>query len=181
MVEDLVAISRLEDSSFPLRAELVPLDALLCSVLAAYALEASGRSIMLAFAAGTDSKLWADPALLRRVLENVLDNAFRHTPDTGHIAVDVQLGEHVEIVISNNGPPIPLDERERIFEKFVRGRAQVSTNGNAGLGLYFCKRAMEAHGGGIRVREIAEWPASFVLHLPRSGARVAQPRGALPA
>jgi signal transduction histidine kinase len=104
------------------------------------------------------------------VLENILDNSFRYTPVAGRISISVQFGHDVEITICNTGPAIPPEERLCIFEKFVRGRAEQPANGNAGLGLYFCKRAIEAHGGRIRVHETAEWPTSFVIQLPRSGA-----------
>jgi two-component system sensor histidine kinase/response regulator len=170
MVEDLIIVSRLEESKFPVRAEFVPVNDVIGSVVAAYALEAKKNSVALTWAADADWQVWADPALLRRVLENILDNCFRYTPSGGRISVSAHFGHDVEITIGNSGPAIPLDERHCIFDKFVRGRAEPPTNGNAGLGLYFCKRAIEAHGGRIRVHETAEWPASFVIHLPRYGA-----------
>jgi signal transduction histidine kinase len=179
MVEDLLAVSRLEDSTFPVKAQFVSAAALLGSVVTAYEFEARQKSVSLTRPANADWKLWADPALLRRVLENILDNSFRYTPVAGHIAVSARLGDEIEIEICNDGPPIPLDERERIFDKFVRGRSELPANGNAGLGLYFCKRAIEAHGGRIRVCQTAEWPTSFVIQLPRSSATLVQEHVAL--
>jgi signal transduction histidine kinase len=174
MVEDLLAVSRLEDSTFPVNAQFISAAALLGSVLAPYESEARKKSVSLLQPSNADWKLWADPALLRRVLENILDNSFRYTPVAGRIAVSARLGNEIEIAICNDGPPIPLDERECIFEKFVRGRSEPPANGNSGLGLYFCKRAIEAHGGRIRVCETAEWPTSFVIQLPRSSATLVQ-------
>ena len=117
----------------------------------------------------------ADRTLLQRVLENILDNAFRHTPRHGRIAITARPRRGVEIVVSNDGPPIPLLERRRIFEKFQApgGQEEVGVGaglgaraGNAGLGLYFCKRAIEAHGGAIDVVETLDWPTSFLINLP---------------
>ena len=166
MVEELLAIARLEDSTFAVRAQAVSMTSLLRSVIASYEPEARHRSVSLTPPANTDGHVWGDPALLRRVLENILDNSLRYTPAAGHIAVNASIGNEVVITICNDGPPIPLDERESIFNKFVRGRAEPAVVGSAGLGLYFCKRAIEAHGGRIHVLETAEWPTSFIIQLP---------------
>ena len=72
----------------------------------------------------------------------------------------------VEISVSNDGPAIPAAERGRIFEKFKRGDGERAGSGNAGLGLYFCKRAVEAHGGEIDVLETQDWPTLFRINLP---------------
>jgi signal transduction histidine kinase len=106
----------------------------------------------------------ADAALLRRVLENLLENALRHTPTGGKVGIMGRKRAGVEITVSNTGAPIPNDARERIFDKFYRGHGPQS--GAAGLGLYFCKRVIEAHGGRIEARDIEGWPTSFSIHLP---------------
>ncbi len=59
-----------------------------------------------------------------------------------------------------------MPERARIFHKFARGHTEGAVAGSAGLGLYFCKRAVEAHGGSIAVVETADWPTSFRITLP---------------
>ena len=166
MVEDLLVISNLEDASFRVRPELVPVADIVRDVLAAYERKASQKRVSLDAPASTGYQLWGDPALLRRVIENILDNSLRHAPSAGHVSIQTRLGRLLEISISNDGPPVPPEDRERIFEKFARGSGQAHTVGNAGLGLYFCKRAVEAHGGQIRVLETSEWPTSFVIELP---------------
>jgi signal transduction histidine kinase len=119
----------------------------------------------------TDCKVWADPILLRRVLENILDNSLRYAPEAGHVGIRMRSTDGIEIQISNDGPPIAPADRERIFEKFARGSTEIPVAGSAGLGLYFCKRAVEAHGGRISVLQTAEWPTSFVIQLPnRNGS-----------
>lgn len=166
MVEDLLVISNLEDATFRVRPELVPLSEIVRDVLAAYERKASQKHVSLDAPVSTGYQLWGDPALLRRVIENILDNSLRHAPSAGHVSIQTRLGRLLEISISNDGPPVPPEDRERIFEKFARGSGQAHTVGNAGLGLYFCKRAVEAHGGQIRVLETSEWPTSFVIELP---------------
>ena len=135
-------------------------------VLAAYERKASQKRVSIDAPPPIGYQLWGDPALLRRVIENILDNSLRHAPSAGHVSVQTRLGRLLEISISNDGPPVPPEDRERIFEKFVRGSGQAPNVGNAGLGLYFCKRAVEAHGGQIKVLQTSEWPTSFVIELP---------------
>jgi signal transduction histidine kinase len=167
MVEDLLAISRMEQSDFPLQREAVSLTKLLRAVIQAYVRRAQERGITLAPPPELSLEIKADRTLLQRVLENILDNAFRYTPANGRIAVTTTRSSHgVEINVSNDGPPIPERERHRVFEKFRRGARDGTSFGNAGLGLYFCKRAMEAHGGGIDIIQLPDWPTSFRLSLP---------------
>jgi len=166
MVEDMLVLSNLEDASFRVHPELVPVSEILGPVLASYERKAEQKRVSLAPAPDVGWKLWADPRLLRRVFENLLDNSLRYAPAAGRVEVAARLGDQLEIRISNDGPPIPPQDRERIFDKFARGSSEPPIVGSAGLGLYFCKRAIEAHGGHIRVLETPEWPTSFVIELP---------------
>ena len=180
MIEDLLTISRMEQSDFPLQREALSVTKLLRSVIKGYVRRAHERGIDLAAPPEVLLEISADGTLMRRVFENILDNAFRYTPARGRIAVTVSAAAGVEINVSNDGPAIPAGERERIFEKFRRGDGDRNTSGNAGLGLYFCKRAVEAHGGGIDVLETQEWPTSFRINLPAAsrdndGARTPKP------
>jgi two-component system, sensor histidine kinase and response regulator len=173
-IEDLLAVARLEDATCPLAPELISVGDVFRSVLQSYARKARQRSVSLTAVPDNDCKVWADPALLRRVIENLLDNSLRYTPASGHVGIAMRSADPVEIAISNDGPPIAPEDRERIFEKFARGSAEHPAPGSAGLGLYFCKRAVEAHGGRISVRETPDWPTSFVIQLPNRPTGLAQ-------
>lgn len=108
----------------------------------------------------------ADPDLLTRTLENILDNALRHTPPGGRITLASQAVEGwAEIRISNSGAPIPPALREVIFEKF-RQSGQGQGRMNLGLGLYFSRLACKAQGGTLVVEQTAEWATTFCLRLP---------------
>ncbi|MDB4929321.1 MAG: Pole remodelling regulatory diguanylate cyclase [Myxococcaceae bacterium] len=170
MINDLLTISRLETASFPLRIEKVPVAELLRAVARAYAAPAAERGVTLVGADDLPVEVEADRALLRRVVENLMDNALRYTPKHGRIALGLRLIGGAEISVSNDGVPIPTSELESIFEKFRRGHAERAGMGNAGLGLYFCRRALEAHGGAIRVARSRDWPTTFAINLPVSGA-----------
>jgi two-component system sensor histidine kinase/response regulator len=166
MIADLLVISRMEQSDFPLHREPVILPTLLDSIVRSYVRRADEKGIVMAPRTDEVLQVQADRKLLRRVLENILDNAFRYTPPRGRIGITCRPRRGVEITVSNDGPVIPVTERQRIFEKFRRGKQELTSPGNAGLGLYFCKRAIEAHGGAIDVSETREWPTNFTISLP---------------
>jgi signal transduction histidine kinase len=166
MIEDLLTISRMEQANFPLQREILSVTKFLTSVVQAYASRAQKKGIVLVLPVEESLEVQADQTLLRRVVENILDNAFRYTPAKGRIAVSARPTLGVEINVSNDGPAIPPPERLRIFEKFKRGTGDRASSGNAGLGLYFCKRAVEAHGGEIDVTSTRDWPTQFRINLP---------------
>jgi len=108
----------------------------------------------------------ADRDLLRRAMDNLLDNAIRHAPPKGRVAVAVELDEsHVTIRVEDDGPGIPESARALLFEP--GGRELASRN--YGLGLTFVRLAARAHGGEIRVRNPQSGSGTiFVLSLPLS-------------
>lgn len=92
----------------------------------------------------------ADPVLLEQVLVNVLDNAAKHAGDDGPIDVEARSrGGSVVLTVTDRGPGIPTDERDRVFDMFYRVRADGERAGT-GLGLAICRGIVEAHGGRIR-------------------------------
>jgi signal transduction histidine kinase len=109
-----------------------------------------------------------DRDLFGRVFENLLDNATRYAPRGGRCSIAAKAeGRGVEIAIGNNGPPVPVADRDAIFGRYFQvERRRASARANRGLGLYFCKLAVEAHGGTIRVEERGDLGAVFVVTLP---------------
>lgn len=127
---------------------------------------AAARNIRFDSAIAGDARMYADPELISRVVENVFDNAFRYTPPGGRIAVSGSGSQdRVQLTIGNTGKPIPIEARSRIFEKFGQAHGDVGRM-NLGLGLYFCRMAAEAHGGRMWVDETPELPTVFGLELP---------------
>ena len=166
MIGDLLTVSRLDEGNFPLRRQPVRIQGLFDLIAHAYARRADEKGISLATAPEEGLEVQADPTLLRRVLENIVENAFRHTRPNGRIALAARPWNGVEIVVSNDGPPILALDRVRIFDKFERAERAGPAAGSVGLGLYFCKRAVEAHGGVIDIVETHDWPTSFRINLP---------------
>lgn len=166
LVGDLVTVSQLERGTFPIHRAPVEVASLFRLLAREFARAADSKGISLRTPLDISASFDLDVGLVQRVLENVLENSLRFTPERGRISVEVQVGDLLQIQISNSGPAIPEAERELIFEKFRRGSGAIARSGSAGLGLYFCKRAVEAHGGRIHVVESREYPTSFRIELP---------------
>jgi len=165
MSEDLVTISRLEQPGFPVRWSRVRIDALVEQVVARCHSALAHKNIDVELEPVRGVEVLADQHLLERVVENLIDNSLRHTPDGGRVCVQTAIEQGAAIVISNDGPPIAASDRSRIFDKFVRGASQRPHAGSAGLGLYFCKRAMQAQNGDVSLVEVPGWSTSFRVSL----------------
>jgi len=166
MTHDLIAVSQLERGTFPIHRRSVLVGSMLQAATKGFLRAAAQKNIALVGPPELPIAVEVDPGLMQRVLENILDNSLRYTPSSGRVAVRAAIDEDIEIDVANSGPPIPEQERLRIFEKFQRGTTAGSGPGNAGLGLYFCRRAVEAHGGQIDVVETTEYPTCFRIRLP---------------
>ena len=108
-----------------------------------------------------------DPDLVHRVLANLVDNAIRHAPDGTTIRISARRVDGLtEVRVIDAGPGVPTDVRARVFERFVSG-GESGTRTNRGLGLAFCKLAVEAHGGRIGSRTLIRVRYSaFDLPMP---------------
>jgi two-component system, sensor histidine kinase and response regulator len=167
LVLNLLDISKSEEGRLEPRPGDVDVSALLADVAEAHALEARDAGVTFDRVAEV-ARMTADPDLIRRVLDNLVDNAIRHAPEGSAIRLSVTGGNGaVEIRVADRGPGISPELRERIFERFVRvesGERTVSRTGR-GLGLAFCRLAAEAHGGSIAVED-GRPGAIFCVRLP---------------
>ncbi len=113
----------------------------------------------------------ADGNLVLRVVQNLLGNSLKFTPPDGWIRLGIHPdGNRVCVTVRDNGPGVPAEYRVRIFEKF--GQVEVRANGqkhSTGLGLTFCKLAVEAHGGSIGVESEVGKGSTFWFMLPKDG------------
>jgi PAS domain S-box-containing protein len=111
----------------------------------------------------------ADRDRIEEVLENLLDNAVKYSPDKPVVAVVCRAtGDEVIVSVSDAGMGISLREQEQIFDRFYRvGNAMTSSLQGAGLGLYICRAIVEAHGGRIWVESALHQGSTFLFSLPR--------------
>ncbi len=116
--------------------------------------------------AGLD--IQADPALLRVLVQNLIDNAVKFSlPDSRPIAISLNRDDdRVQLVIDDDGPGIPENEIERVFEPFVKLDPARGHRSGYGLGLNICQRIVQAHNGSIRFVSPAKRGAQVVVSLP---------------
>lgn len=166
LIVNLLDISKSEEAALVPRYDDVDLAALTIQITDAFDLRARAAGVTLERAIEV-SVVRADPDLLRRTLENLLDNAIRHAPENTAVRLTVIARDgDVEIHVADAGPGIPAEMREKIFERFVQIEgSEHATRSGRGLGLAFCKLAVEAHGGRIWV-EAGQPGALFCVRLP---------------
>jgi signal transduction histidine kinase len=168
MILNLMDVEGLEQGR--LVPNIEPLDAseLVRNTLIESEIAAGQKDITLELESHEQVWVDADAVLLRRVVDNLLSNAISKSPSGGRVGVIVIMREEGgEISISDEGPGIPEEHREEIFEKYAQLEMQRSANStNRGLGLTFCRLAVEAHGGTIWVDSAPGGGARFRVVLP---------------
>lgn len=169
LIEDILDVARTEGAEMPLTLEQVDLIQIVREAVEAAQARAQ-RALVAVEESYPDGALLMslDAGKIRRVMDNLLDNALKYTPPQGHLQVQVRCepGE-VRVSVADDGEGIPPDLQERIFEKF--GQAQAAREGkrmSVGLGLAFCKLAVERHGGRIWVESAPGKGATFSFALP---------------
>jgi two-component system, sensor histidine kinase and response regulator len=168
IVSNMLDLVRLETHRLVLHRELARPADVLSAVAEGRASLARKHTVSVELETDHDLEVDVDVDLFTRVIENILDNSLQHVPDGGHILLRAEAqGSSAAMLIGNDGPPVPPALRQAIFEKFIC-EERASTRLNLGLGLYFCRLAMEAHGGRIWVSD-EPMPAVFGIELPLAG------------
>jgi len=165
MISSILDVSKLGAGEMSLLREPCDLAALVRAVADATRPLPGDRTVTID-APGVSPSVAADSSLIRRVFQNLLSNALRYTPSGGDIRIVITPGaEDVRVTVTDTGPGISPGDHERIFEKFGQVEDRNHRTGT-GLGLTFCKLAVEAHGGRIGVE--SEWGhgSTFWLTLP---------------
>ena len=167
-IDQLLTLTRVREERLPI--DLQPLDALLLARAAAdratARAELSGGSVALEVDPRPHVAL-ADRRVVEQVVDNLLDNALKHTGDHPHVVIGVE-GENgeVRLCVADSGPGIPADERDAVFEPFRRGSTARGSQGS-GLGLYLSRELARKLGGEL-VLDHAPGGARFVLTLPEA-------------
>lgn len=167
MIENLLEIDQMEGGQLELRVEEVELEPLLEDCVAEYRAAAEMAGQTLAVVINGDLPVLAtDRWLLRRILNNLVVNAIRHSGEAGRIEVGARwLGDFVEVYVRDMGKGISQEEQRYLFEKTCR-RGNRQHREDTGLGLVFCRMAAELMGGAIRVESSPGVGARFVVTLP---------------
>jgi PAS domain S-box-containing protein len=166
LIGDLLEMSRLETRQLELRRARIDLVALVRA--AVEQVQALGPSHAIRVRApGGPLEGWWDPDRLEQVLQNLLTNAVKYSPDGGEILVQVfDLGREARVAVGDQGPGIPAEVLPRLFERFYRAENEAGAQEGLGLGLYITRALVEAHGGSIGVESELGRGSVFTFTLP---------------
>jgi two-component system, sensor histidine kinase and response regulator len=167
MITNLLDISKADEGRLAPAREAVDLSAIVGEVVETLQGRARSAGVTLRAEVAAPA-MSADPDLVRRLIENLVDNAIRHAPEGSEVRVHAgpDGGGTVQLRVTDAGPGVPPDQREHVFERFFQTGGSSSGGGsNRGLGLAFCKLAAEAHGGAIWIEDAGPG-AIFCVRLP---------------
>ena len=167
LVNELLDLGRLE-SGFDTRRETVHLDNVLKYSLTVFDNQIKQKNIQLTYEASGDLKpLRANPIRIRQMIDNLVGNAIKYTPQNGIVKISMSMQEkQIVLRITDSGPGIPPDEQNRVFEKFFRASNRPNEVEGSGLGLAIVKSIVESHQGRVWVESKVGIGSTFIVLLP---------------
>lgn len=168
MIQNLIEVYKFEQDVHTVTIVNTNIHNIVISCLSDIALLADHRDIKIETDLSDDVRdIPADPTAIRRVVQNLLDNALKFTPSGGRISLAVHPFDHqVCVEIEDTGPGIPREEQKQLFQRFNQGRVGRKYTPGTGLGLYLCKRIVDAHKGQIQCNSEEGGGTIFRVILP---------------
>ncbi len=167
LISELLDVSRIETNRLQIHPQSIRWLDFIRARVSAFQVQHPTRSIRTDVA-NQEAIVVADPDRMRQVVDNLLSNALKYSPDGTDIDLRVELAESAVLTsVTDHGIGIPRDEIPQLFERFHRAR-NVSSRyyGGLGLGLYISRAIVEAHGGTIRVESVEGEGSTFTVRLP---------------
>jgi two-component system OmpR family sensor kinase len=171
LIDELFELAKMDAGETRPHAEAFSLGELVQDVVQEFGLRASERGVRLEVHPTRELPfVEADIGMMERVLENLIENALRHTPENGRVTVRLGVdGSLVQVEVEDTGCGIAPDDLPRIFERFYRAGANGSDAGGSGLGLAISKRILELHACTIEARSTLGRGTTFAFGLPAAG------------
>lgn len=176
LVNDMLTVSRIEGKRIKINKvsmELADLTRQICEEMAIPA-QQKGLRLQCPVAKG-DTRLVADPDKLRQVITNIIGNAIKFTPPKGKVTMKMQTdATQVHVIISDTGPGIRPEDRDKLFTKFGKFEHAYEQQQNitgTGLGLYISKQIVSLHDGSITVESEVGKGTTFTVSLPKPGTK----------
>jgi two-component system, OmpR family, phosphate regulon sensor histidine kinase PhoR len=170
LIEDLLTLSRLESGQLAINYDTVPLRGHVSEVFDDFRRKAEDRGVQLINDVPSGLRARADSDRLDQVLSNLIDNAIKYGRPGGSVRIEgreIPGSDFVEMAVADDGPGIPTEAAERVFERFYRvDTARSREQGGTGLGLSIVKHIIQAHGGEVRLETAPAKGAAFRFTLP---------------
>jgi two-component system phosphate regulon sensor histidine kinase PhoR len=170
LIEDLLTLSRLESGQLAINYDTVPLRGHVSEVFDDFRRKAEERGVQLFNDVPSGLRARADSDRLDQVLSNLIDNAIKYGRPGGSVRIEgreIPGSDLIEMAVADDGPGIPTEAAERVFERFYRvDTARSREQGGTGLGLSIVKHIIQAHGGEVRLETAPAKGAAFRFTLP---------------
>jgi two-component system phosphate regulon sensor histidine kinase PhoR len=169
LIEDLLTISKLESGRVKMNLETIQLRPLIARVLEDFKTQATAKGVVL-IAEVPDLSARADAGHLQQVFSNLVGNAIKYGRTDGRVEIRARNSDDViEMCVADDGPGIPAESLERVFERFYRvNKARSREQGGTGLGLSIVKHIVQSHGGKIWAISQPGKGTAFFFTLPRN-------------
>jgi signal transduction histidine kinase len=168
MITTLLDVGRLEAGEMPLNLETIDLSELAGKVVSRFG-PVAGKRTLCCDPLPEPALVQCDSDVIRRVIANLINNAIKYTQPDGNILVDIEIHDATVILnVMDDGPGIPAVQHQHIFEKFGQTESGSQHRHSSGIGLAFCRMAIEAHGGKIGVVSELGRGSTFSFSLPLS-------------
>jgi heavy metal sensor kinase len=178
IVEDLFTLSRADSGQYLLSSENVYLEEVAADCAHSVRTLAGEKRMQVSVDAASECLVHGDPALLRRMILNLLDNAIKYTTEGGRVEISCRATpETCEVHIIDSGPGIPPEMQSSIFERFFRAdpaRSRSGREGGAGLGLSIALWIAQAHHGRLELVRSDATGSHFAVYLPKPSVAPAE-------
>ncbi|MBB5512371.1 two-component system sensor histidine kinase SenX3 [Neomicrococcus aestuarii] len=182
LVQDIIELSRLQGTNVVVQGKPVDINDVVAEAVDRTKLTADNKNITLSMGLAKEpAMVFGDQELLTTAFKNLIDNAIRYSPEDTAVGVGVRVKDSlVQVSVTDRGPGIPVEEQERIFERFYRvDEARDRQTGGTGLGLSIVKHVVSNHGGEVTVWSQINSGSTFTVRLPElEDAGVPQGKGA---
>jgi len=180
-VDNLLDISKMESGKLEIETEVVELATLVDSVCIELSPLAHELEISIEAEIPDSLPLLSiDADKVERLVTNLVDNALKYSPANGHVVIQTNQNaaapDYIRVDVIDNGPGVPDEYKENLFEQFVQVKGRQKVRRGVGLGLAFCKLVAEAHGGKIWIEDNPAGGSIFAFTLPVAPVPVDDPR-----
>jgi signal transduction histidine kinase len=169
LTDALLDIARLQSGRTEVEYQIIDLPSLVSELMVEFTALANDNNVIIRNDIPNHlPNIRVDQDKLIRIITNLVDNAIKFSPEGGHVIIsaEVETSQFLIIKVTDSGPGVPPDYREKIFERFVQVPGQQSRRRGTGLGLAFCQLTVEAHGGRIWVDSNPEGGSIFKFSMP---------------
>ena len=169
LVNELFELSKLEANQVKAKKEPFIISELVSDISNKYQLIAKTKNITIDTVLSKElPPVFADISLIERVMQNLIDNAMKYTPEGGKIIIKTLKNSdgNVEVTVSDNGMGIPENEREQIFERYYKANNFTDLKNSTGLGLAIAKKILDLHNSTLDLISKENFGSSFIFRLP---------------